>query len=288
MPGAIAATNVVPQVNDVKMKYVGTLPGARYVSVVDKTLNSNDPCTNGAYAAAARDTFHSGPLLADANGLFTLTPTPSTVQLDASKEYAICYSTNANGDAAYGLPTGTWLATGIFLKVSKIEKITAYARNLKTEGTIPHHPSLTMTYSGTVLTARWISFVDDTLNSNNPCADGMIAAAPLDSSHSGSLQANAGTSTFTVNTAALSGTKEFAVCYAESGGITSSQWRDSGIRVRRSRIEKMQYGIDQGRFGDGFVRDSFNRNTNDYAGISTDTFPQVAGAKLRYVGADAA
>lgn len=293
-PGAIAATNVVPQVLDVKLKYVGgitagaALPGARYMSVVDKTLNNNDPCTNGAYAAAARDTFHSGPLLADTDGLFTLTPTAgANVQLDASKEYAICYSTTANGDAAYGQPTATWLATGIFLKVSKIEKITAYARNFKTEGTIPHHPSLTMTYTGTVLTARWISFVDDTLNSNNPCADGMIAAAPLDSSHSGSLQANAGTSTFVVNTAALSGTKRFAVCYAESGGITSSQWRDSGIRVKRSKIEKMQYGVDSTRYGDGFVRDTYNRNTNDVSGTSTDMFPQIAGSKLRYVGADA-
>jgi hypothetical protein len=281
------ATNVIAQVDDVKLKYVGALAAARYISLVDRTLNNNDPCTAGAYAAAPRDTFHSGPLQADTDKLTTVTAAGG-VQLDATKEYAVCYSTNIPTDAQYGQVGGTWAASGIFLKVAKIEKITAYGRNFKTAGTIPHHPALTMTYTGTVLNERWISLVDATLNTNNPCADGAHAAAPLDSSHSGSLKANAGTKEFTVNTAALSGTKEFAVCYAESGGITSSQWRDSGIRVRRSRIEKMQYGIDQGRFGDGFVRDSFNRNTNDYAGISTDKFPQVAGAKLRYVGADAA
>ena len=87
------------------------------------------------------------------------------------------------------------------MKVSKIESVTVYGRAFKTQGVIPHHASLTMTYEGTVLAGRWISFVDATLNSNNPCGLGAIAAAPLDSAHSGSMATGASTKTFTANTA---------------------------------------------------------------------------------------
>ena len=66
------------------------------------------------------------------------------------------------------------------MKVSKISHIRIYGRNFKTQGTIPNHASLTVEYFGTVLPARWISMVDATLNSGDPCAGGEVAAAPLD------------------------------------------------------------------------------------------------------------
>jgi len=264
MTSTFKATNVIPQVINVKLKYTGDLVASKHISLVDATLNGNTPCV-GAYAAAPADSIHSGALTANADKIATV---PQTVKLDATKTYAVCYSGTTNVAGA------TWADSSIRIKVSKIEYINVYKRKFKTEGTIPNHASLTMEYMGTVLNNRWISFVDATLNSGHPCDKGSIAAAPLDAAHSGSMKALS-VKTFTANTAALSGTKLFAVCYTESGGITSSHWRDSGIRIRRSKVTKVQLGVDLKRFGSGFVRDTWNRNTDDYNNIMTDTFPQV-------------
>jgi hypothetical protein len=267
------ATNVIPQEASVKLKYDGSLLAARYLSIVDKTLNNNNPCAD-AYAMAAADTTHSGKMLGTADKVVTVM---SSILLDASKDYAVCYSAAADGNSG-------WQDTDIRLRVSKISYIKAYGRKFKTKGTIPHHESLTMYYSGTVLEGRWISFVASTLNNNDPCAKGFVAAAPRDSLHSGSMAATAGTRTFVADTAALSGTTLFAVCYAESGGITSSQWRDSGIRIRRSKIKKVWYGVETAKFGEGSARATYNRNPDDPNGIATDMFPQIASAQLKYEG----
>jgi hypothetical protein len=283
LPNTIDATYVIPQVIKVELMYEGDHAGTKWVSLVEKA--GATPCA-GANAAAVADNTHSGPEKSDANKLFTV----QKVQLlDASRTFTMCYcdAAHANCQATTtlaNLPTGNWLDSGITFKVSKIESVVVYGRTFKTAGTIPNHASLTMAYTGSVLNGRWISFVDSSLNSADPCARGTVAAAPLDSAHSGSMQATASSKIFTANTAALSATKVFAVCYTESGGISSSQWRDSGIRVRRSMIVQMEYGVDITRFGDGFMRPTFNRNTANYNGIATDTFPQSPGAKLRYNG----
>ena len=105
--GTAKATNVIPQKASVKLRYTGSLPGAMYISLVDRTLNNGSPCTNGAYAAAAADATHSGPLLATAAKVVTA---QASVLLDASKEYEICYSATASNHADYGKVTATWAA----------------------------------------------------------------------------------------------------------------------------------------------------------------------------------
>jgi len=40
---------------------------------------------------------------------------------------------------------------------------------------------LQLTYGGSLAGDKWVSLVDDTLNSNFPCADGAVAAASADS-----------------------------------------------------------------------------------------------------------
>merc|ERR1712159_97607 len=273
LPNTIDATYVIPQVASVKLTYDGTVAGGqKFMSIVEKA--GTDPC-RAANAGAVADATHSGPRPSDTNNLFSV---QDAVLLDASRTYTVCYASVGN-DAS-----GTWHDTSITLKVSKIEKVTIYGRAFKTQGTIPHHASLTVSYSGSVLNGKWISMVDATLNSNNPCDLGTIAAASKDASHSGSLQAGNSDRIVTADTTVLAADKEFAVCYTESGGITASLWRDSGIRIKRSAIRKMWYGVDYARYGTGFSRDTYHRNTADLNNLPYDRFPQVANAKLMYDG----
>jgi hypothetical protein len=334
-------TNVIPQLKNVYLRYEGTLPTTGTVgkvSLVDSSLNNNNPCDK-AFAAAAADNIHSGKIdveaaaggaadLGGTGGMFKIPMTTDDTMLDATRTYTICQATGT-GDTS----DTSWQSTGIQVKVAKLWEISFGGYGLSatnkwslhdTEstsgpragvrkfitgvdneaGVIPHHSSLTMYYQGTVLETRWISFVDQTLNNNNPCQVGSIAAAPKDSAHSGSLQADSGTKTFKVDTTALSAAKVFAVCYTESGGITSSQWRDSGIRVKRSAIHTIEYGVDAPRFGrttataskaaavaagiekprPSSVCNSWMYNSDDWINLATDTFPQVANAALRYTG----
>ena len=71
---------------------------------------------------------------------------------------------------------------------------------------------------------------------------------------------------------------------SESGGIVSSIWRDSGIRLQRSAVTSTTYGIDTTRFGSDFSRVTWNRNTDDNNEIATDKLPLVTGAKISYQG----
>jgi hypothetical protein len=315
MTSTFRATNVIPQVANVYLRYEGgsAADSSAYISIdrvslVDNALNGGTPCAS-AYASAAQDSTHSGEITptmtpenaieaspaktALATGDFKgkMFKVPQTTLLDATKTFRICYRRTVAS-------TATWYSSGIDVRVSKIQEISVGnpgawgqsspsdggLRRFRTSGTVPNHAIQTMYYRGTVLNARWISFVDETLASNNPCTSGAIAAGPLDSAHSGSMQGDAGTKTFHANTAALSGTKTFAVCYAESGGITSSQWRDSGIRIKRSMVTSVERGVQESRFGKGFRRSTFNRNPDDWNGIATDTFPQFSSTWLTYNG----
>ena len=265
------------------LEYDTSVAADKFFSLVDNTLNSgNDPCAVGAIAAASADNLHSGVMQGKGTGQTgngRILEVPQAALLDASKEYAVCYTTGA-GDSS-----STWVNAEIKLRVSKVHYVTAYGVQHRTSGTIPSHPSLTMRYTGTLLNNRWISLVDVSLNGGAPCGTGIIAAAPKDSSHSGSILAGAaGGNVFVVDTDSLSGTATFAVCYAESGGITSSVWRDSGIRLKRSAIKQVVYGVDELLYGDGSRRISYNEHTDDADPIATAVFPRVANAKLEYIG----
>ena len=99
-PNVVAATYVIPQVTNVNLMYTGDLLGGKYISIVQKVGGS--PCAV-ASANAPADSTHSGAVLASANKVFTV---QSSVLLDASKEYTVCYSNDQTGGA-----TGTWADT---------------------------------------------------------------------------------------------------------------------------------------------------------------------------------
>jgi hypothetical protein len=278
---------VIPQYQDTLVEYAGSLLADQWVSLVDATLNGGQPCSLGAVAGATADNLHSGPIqgrgspsagvsCCSGSGKVLKVPqdTPAT-KLDSTKTFTVCFA-NA------GSTTATWYDSGIKVRVSKIRYIEAYDVNHKTFGTIPNHKSLTMRYHGTVLNDRWISLVDQTLFGGNPCGLGTVAAGPKDNAHTGSRSATG--NVFTVDTEALSATITFAVCYAESGGITTSTWRDTGIRLRRSMVTGVAYGVDTTRFGVGFSRTTYNPNTDDNRNYAVDVIPQIADVKLEYQG----
>ena len=74
----MAATNRLPQVADTVVTYVGDLDNSKWVSLVDSTLNSNNPCVEGSVAAGndigggigGADDTHTSALLA-ASGAIT-------------------------------------------------------------------------------------------------------------------------------------------------------------------------------------------------------------------------
>jgi len=96
-----------------------------------------------------------------------------------------------------------------------------------------------VTYTGDLVAERWISLVDVTLNGNNPCVAGSLAAHAANTVHSGAVQAAAGTTEITIpQTTLLDATKTFTVCYSESTGtVYDETWRDSYIHLVMSKIE---------------------------------------------------
>merc|ERR1719446_1388530 len=106
---------------------------------------------------------------------------------------------------------------------------------------LPQVANTVVTYVGDLDNAKWVSLVDSTLNSNNPCVEGSVAGAAADSTHSGAIQAASGTKEVTIpQSTLLSETKIFAVCYAETdGSTTDSTWRDSYMRVTISKMQSI-------------------------------------------------
>lgn len=278
---------VIPQYENTLVEYTGTLLEDNYVSFVDASLNSGDPCALGVIAAATADSSHTGPIqgrgavapgvdcCSGSGKVLKIPQDEANTKLDSAKTFAACYSDGNDASA-------TWYDSGIRVKVSRIFTIEAYDVKHRTEGTLPSHSSLTMRYDGPLLYDRWISLVDETLNGNDPCGLGTVAASPKDAAHSGSRLAT--DNVFEVDTASLSATIIFAVCYAQSGGIASSQWQDTGIRLKRSKVTGVTYGVDTDRFGVGFARTTVNPNPDDNRNLAVDKIPQIANVKLEYQG----
>jgi len=57
---SLLPTSRMPQAANVILKYTGDLPTDNWIAIVDSTLNSNNPCLDGAVATAASDSGHSG------------------------------------------------------------------------------------------------------------------------------------------------------------------------------------------------------------------------------------
>jgi hypothetical protein len=216
----------------------------------------------------------------------------SSVLLQSTKEFAVCY-TAGNGTAQ----DNGWTYANIVIRTSRLSRLDIYDKRFRSCGTgddathgvverpcvIPNHPELYIRYYGTIDQDKWVSFVDDTLNGGDPCSDPNEAAGYKDGGHSGSRHASG--NLFTVDTAGLDATKTFAVCYSENGGIKSSLWRDSGLRMQRSAITSVEYGVDTDRLGTGVVYSAWNRNNDDNDLVPTDRLPRREGTtKIGYTG----
>ena len=225
--------------NNMACIYAGSILSSAWVALVEASTNSNQPCdTEAAYAP---DTLHSGSIRAAASGhVPSITGAPidattrtvhiDTSSLDTTAMFAVCYTeTNAS-----------WSDSGIRLRVSKISQLT-YGHPTRTmDGTykaanrLPQSGNANVVYHGDLAANKYISFVALSSNAYRPCDDGAVAAASIDSTHSGSLQAGGGKAV--VFPSGLIQSTLFAVCYADSTGSATDQWYDSAIRVSTSQV----------------------------------------------------
>ena len=255
------AYNIIPQQDDVghpiseytNLRYDGTLANGAFISLVDNTLSldSNNHCSP-VEAGHTPDQLHSGPIKGTTDGLdgssdgnvLRLKQNSSSVLLQATKDFAVCYTTGNGNTTDPG-----WTYANMVVRTSRLSRLDIYDKSFRSCGAgessggpserpcvIPNHPSLVIRYYGTIDNDKWVSLVDSTINLGDPCNDPVEAAGYKDSRHSGSRPA-AG-NVFTVDTAGLDASKTFAVCYSENGGIKSSLWKDAGLRLRRSQITR--------------------------------------------------
>ena len=201
-------------------------------------MGSNLPCATGSIAAASADTQHSGSKEAS-----TRTITVATTGMSTAKTFAVCYTEAVGDDSA------TWTDSGIRVVLSKVTSISygapartmTSANMMSATNSIPQITNVQLTYSGDLANNKFISLVDSTLNSGDPCnADDatFVAAASADATHSGKVQAGGNDKAVTIpQSTLLDAAKIYAVCYAEINGLTTdTTWADSYIRLKISKV----------------------------------------------------
>jgi hypothetical protein len=237
----IARTNRLPQVANATLTYVGDLAVHKWISLVDSAMNNNNPCVLGDIAAASADSTHSGPLQAHAGT--KVVRVPQSVLLDEEKMFAVCYA-ETSGET---LDT-TWRDSYVRMGISKISSISAHGVTHLTNGHIAKVNDLKLAYSGSLATHKWVSLVSQSLNTYDPCANGRIAAAAADTTHSGPMQAGSSGKTVTLDSTGLdTASTVFAVCYAETvsavyaDGFVDAAWSDSGIRLAVTKVSSLRW-----------------------------------------------
>jgi hypothetical protein len=113
------ATDTFPQTPSRQFSYVGMLEQGKWLSVIQASLNNNNPCVVGEEAAHEADNIHSGVIQANETTKMVTVPQadPSTV-LNISGLYAICYA-QLNGEST----DTSWRDSYIRLQISKIEAL---------------------------------------------------------------------------------------------------------------------------------------------------------------------
>jgi len=272
-PTAEIVANVLPQTYDMPIVYVGDLAVSKHISIVAVTaaLNNKNPCVDPSIAAAAGDTLHSGVAtscisyenLCTAIGAGATTAGNKEVTiyqddyLNAAHSFAVCY---AEGDGSTS--DSTWRDSYIRVTISEIDSIIASGVTHSDHGLIADHVASTplqIQYTGTLGADYHLSLVDETKNSNNPCALSSEAGKVVDTVnglYSGPLTATGGTTTVPATTDVLSTTTQFAVCYTTNANsnFVTSPWADSGIRVKKAKIDTIRYNYGQLPSGQ-FLRD---------------------------------
>ena len=232
--------------SSLQLVYGGILAMYKWLSIVDSSLNGNNPCALGTVAGSASDTTHSGPLR---GGAFTKIVQVDTTQLLKTSSFAVCY-TEAVGDT-----TASWIDSGLRLTISKVSSLQygtpsrsmTSANIAAATNRLPQAINMVVTYLGDLGRQKWLSLVDSTLtglNGNDPCVSSAVAAAGADSAHSGPLQATMGTTVVTVpqTVALLSAAKTYAVCYAEVDGSSNDvTWSDSYVRLQMTKIQSLSH-----------------------------------------------
>ena len=163
------AINRLPRVANAVVTYVGELATNRFISFVDASLNSNNPCVDAPTAAATADTQHSGAITA--SGKEATVPQASGNLLDVTKTFAICYAETSGSTS-----DSSWRDSYVRVKASKIETFSAHLVAHKTYGSLAAVSTLAVQYAGSLAASMWVSMVDATSNSNFPCALGSNAA----------------------------------------------------------------------------------------------------------------
>jgi hypothetical protein len=179
--------------------YTGSLASAKWISLVESSLNSNFPCQDGTIAAQASDTLHSGSIQATGKSVIL-----DMLALDALYTFAVCYAENI------GTQFDAWHDSGIRIGITRVSHLqygpatSSFPQRMwipdvtPATNRLPQVQNVSVTYFGALGNDKWLSFVDASLNSNNPCVAGSVAAAAADTQHSGALQASSGTDDVTI------------------------------------------------------------------------------------------
>jgi hypothetical protein len=195
-----AAINRLPQVADMVLTYTGDLEAYKWLSLVDSTLNYDNPCLTGTVAAVAADSYNSGAQRATSGTRAVNIPQAAGDLLSEFKSYAVCYA-ETDGTTS----DSTWADSYIRMKISLVQSISSHLLTHTTYGHIASVGSsevgwdgtsytdkavtdLKLTHAGTLSTAKWVTLVDSTLNTIFPCADGNVAAATAGTTQSGPIQ----------------------------------------------------------------------------------------------------
>lgn len=290
-------TNVLPKYANMELTYVGDLPSGMSLSLVDASLTTTgstlvNPCVDGVNAAAAADVYHSGVLTATGN-VVTVPQDDSERELDKITTFAVCYA-----EVASAASTDAWYDSYIRLRISMVKDLTVGGVTIRTAGQIPNvneDDLYYFTYDGALATNKYLSFVDETENTYNPCLKTIAGETATTSQRSGAKQAQVSTKSIkTFDTASLSTDVTFALCYSEGDGtIADSTWKDSGIRVTTPKVWNVL--LESGVIGpdcvlptDGPVRDDCKEDTKARDMTSyphtTNRIPQTASVELKYWG----
>ena len=170
------------QVADLELTYSGSLDNQKWVSLVNQALDESQPCDSGAVATGSAGTAYSGVL--QPAGASSKMVSVDTLGMSTTLTFAVCYA-ETNGTAA----DNTWADSGIRLTVSKVTSVeygeahsslpvrTWRSTNIMAAtNRLPQVAGAQITYVGDLGNAEWLSIVDASQNSNNPCVAGASAA----------------------------------------------------------------------------------------------------------------
>jgi len=268
------------------------------ISVVDASLNSNNPCVLGTFAAedplnggSSNQRQHTGA--SRAQSLTKDVPfTGGEWQtagnyLATSTEFAVCYAT-VDGTTS----DTSWQDSYIRLYTSEIYSFSALGVTHRTLGQIPWSPAsdqLEYTYTGSLAANARVSLVDSTLNGGFPCDSGADAAHLVDGSgsYSGWYQASL-SSLSTLDTTVLDPSKNFALCYSTDVTVPGyytypgdiyptyvpGTWSDSGIRLTVPKLHSLALhsGYTEPGQWASRIMTSFPLSTNRIARAENQTF----------------